>query len=92
MLDTSAPAVQQINLAAGWMLDGRYEDAMRAYHTIAERFPEHRGTAASQIGACCYFLGRFEEAIGWYERALEHGADPQMMQDNIEEARAALRG
>ncbi|MCB9620661.1 MAG: hypothetical protein H6724_14570 [Sandaracinus sp.] len=38
-LDTSAPDAQQINVAAGWMLDGRYEDAMRAYHQIAERFP-----------------------------------------------------
>ncbi|MCB9600928.1 MAG: tetratricopeptide repeat protein [Sandaracinus sp.] len=91
-LDTSAPDAQQINVAAGWMLDGRYEDATRAYHQIAERFPHHRGTAASQIGACCYFLGRFEEAIGWYEHALQHGADPRMMQDNIDEARAALRG
>ncbi len=90
--DTSHPVAQKINDAAGLLLDRRYEDAIVAYTAIAEAHPDHRDTAYSQIGAACYFLGRYQDALDWYEKALAHGADASTMRDNIEEAREALAG
>jgi hypothetical protein len=91
VVDTGAPRSQAINAAAALLLDKRYEEAIAAYRAVAEAYPEERGTAFSQIGAACYFLGRYAEAIQWYEQAAANGASPEQMRENIEEARAALR-
>ena len=88
--DTSDPVSTKINRAAGLLLNRRYEDAIVAYTAIAEVHPDRQDTAYSQIGAACYFLGRYQEAIDWYEKALAHGADASMMQDNIQEAQEAI--
>lgn len=90
-MDTSDALSQQINAAAGLMLDRRYEECIAAYQAIADAHPEQRGTAYGQIGAALYFLGRYEEAIQHYEQALALGEDPEGMRENIEEARQALR-
>ena len=81
---------QRVNEAAGLMLHKRYAESGQAWEAIARDFPEERGQAYSQMGVACYFTGRYADAIAWYEQALQHGADPSMMKDNIDEARAAL--
>jgi hypothetical protein len=81
---------QRVNEAAGLMLHKRYVESGQAWEAIARDFPEERGQAYSQMGVACYFTGRYADAIAWYEQALQHGADPSMMKDNIDEARAAL--
>lgn len=81
---------QRVNEAAGLMLQKRYAESGQAWEAIARDFPEERGQAYSQMGVACYFTGRYADAIAWYEQALQHGADPSMMKDNIDEARAAL--
>ena len=80
----------KINLAAQLLVGRHFEGAIQAYESIARDYPDEQATAQSQIGAAKYFLGRYEEAIGHYESARELGADPDMMQDNIDEAREAL--
>ncbi|MDQ3035527.1 MAG: tetratricopeptide repeat protein [Myxococcota bacterium] len=90
VLSSSDPVSMRINEAARLMTSGDYEACAAAYHAIAESHPEERGTCWSQIGAALYFMGRYEEAIQWYEAALREGADASDMRDNIDEARAAL--
>lgn len=82
----------QLNAAAQLMMAGAHEEAAGAFRGIADAHPEERGVCYSQVGAACYFVGRFEEAIGWYEAALREGADAAMMRDNIDEARRAITG
>ena len=80
----------KMNQASELLLSRQYAQAADAFRTIAEQHPEERGDCYGQVGAAIYFLGRYEEAIAWYEAALAAGADPSMMQDNIAEAREAL--
>lgn len=80
----------KINAAAQLLLQGDHRGAVRAYSAIAEQHPEERGTCESQIGAAYYFLGEYERAVTFYESAAQHGADEDMMNDNIEEAREAI--
>ncbi|MFT5353727.1 MAG: tetratricopeptide (TPR) repeat protein [Polyangiales bacterium] len=84
------PQSDAINAAALLMMDKRYEESAAAYHAIADRFPSEKATAHSQIGVACFFVGRYEEAIQWYESALEQGADASTMHDNIAEAKGKL--
>ena len=81
---------RRFNEAARWMMQKRYAESGQAWEAIARDFPEARGQAYSQMGVACYFTGRYADAIAWYEQALQHGADPSMMKDNIDEVRAAL--
>lgn len=80
-----------VNAAARLMMGGKYEEAIVAYRAIGEADASRRGLAAGQIGAACFFLGRYEEALTWYRNSAEWGEDPSMVRDNIEEAEAALR-
>lgn len=81
---------QKINAAARLLTSGAHQEAAEAYRTIAEAHPEERGTCYSQIGAALYFLKEYQTAIEWYKAAENHGADPRMMKDNIEEALEAI--
>jgi tetratricopeptide (TPR) repeat protein len=90
VLDTSDPVSQRLNAAAKLMLTGAYADAAAAFRQIAETHPEVRGDCFGNIGAAHYFVGRYDEAIAWYQAAIDAGADAQMMQDNIVEARQAI--
>ncbi len=90
LLDDRAPIHREFNEATGLLLDKRYHDAIAAFQAYAERFPERRGDSYGSIGAAHFFLGAYEEAIGWYRAAITHGADAQKMQENIAEAEAKL--
>lgn len=81
---------EKVNAAARLLLSRDYEGSIRAYQAIAVQHPERRGDCEGQIGAAHYFLGDYEAALSHYESARDHGADPDMMQDNIDEARQAL--
>ena len=80
----------KINLAARLMTSQQYELCIQAYEKIAQDHPAKQGTCESQIGVAYFFLGDYEKAIQFYKQALEHGADPEMMADNIAEAEEAL--
>lgn len=81
----------RVNQAAKLLVGKKYTEAIQAYQEVAQDFPDRAGVAASQIGAALYFLGRFDEAIAEYRRAVTLGESADMMRDNIEEAEAALR-
>jgi len=80
----------KVNAAARLMTSGQFEACIQAYEHIATAHPQELPTCESQIGAAYYFLGQYEKAIEYYQRALEHGADPEMMADNTQEAREAI--
>jgi tetratricopeptide (TPR) repeat protein len=80
-----------INAAAKLLVGGHYQEAIAAYTRIGEKWPERRDDCESQIGAAHFFLGEYEVAIQHYEEARKLGADPSMMEDNIVEARDAIK-
>lgn len=88
--DAGLPISQKMNAAARLMTGGAFKECVAAYEEIARQHPEAQGDCCGQIGAAYFFLGDYETAILYYEKALAHGADPSMMADNIEEAQEAL--
>ena len=82
--------VHDLNTAAGLLFEGQYEAAIEALGRIAEQDPGARSTCYGQIGSAMYFLGRYREAMQWYEAAIYHGADPERMGDAIAEAQRRL--
>jgi tetratricopeptide (TPR) repeat protein len=82
---------RDLNIAGGLLFDERYEEAIQVYRRIAEAHADARGICYAQIGSALYFLGRYREAIHWYEAAVLSGADPTTMGRNIAEAQQLLR-
>lgn len=80
-------AVALLDAAAALMRDGAVTRAMEAFHAIAAAFPAYRGVCLAQIGVGEHRLGHFHRAIQFYEAALKAGAEPSMMQDNLDAAR-----
>ena len=70
-------------LAALRFAEQRYEEAYRLYRTLAEITPDSAQTH-SNLGATLYYLGRSEDALRSFERALS--LDP-----DLEPARAGVR-
>ncbi len=73
----------KVNAAARLMTSGQFEACIQAYEHIATAHPQELPTCESQIGAAYYFLGQYEKAIEYYQRALEHGADPEMIKTSL---------
>lgn len=76
--------------AAKLMEARRFAESGAAYEAIIQTEPHHAAIAACQVGVAHFFLGNYERAIQWYEYAGKLGCDPQMVADNIEEARGVL--
>lgn len=81
-----------ITAASKMLLGGLYAEAIEAYRGIIKKYPELTGDCLGSIGAAYYFLGNFQRAITYYERAKAEGAPADVMDDNIAEAREALEG
>ena len=79
-----------VEIATHLLLRGNHENALEAFSTIGNQFPSQRALAAMNAGAACFGLGRYEEAIGWYELARNYGAPAPMIADNVAEAKQAL--
>ncbi|MCC7381111.1 MAG: hypothetical protein IT384_04740 [Deltaproteobacteria bacterium] len=84
------PEAAAFNAASALMLDQRFRETIEAYARLGEQYPERRGDCESQIGAAQYFLGELSQALDSYVRARDHGADQDMMDDNIWEVCEAL--
>ena len=80
----------KISAASRLLLGGAHQEAIAAYEQIASAHPDRIGICQIGIGAAHYFLGNYEIAIDFYERALANGEDPTTIDDNIEEARQAI--
>ncbi len=74
------------NDAARILMDGDFQGSIDAYRAFLEKYPERRASVDAQIGAALYFLQDYDAAIEHYVSAREHGADEDMMDDNIWEA------
>ncbi len=84
-------ATGRFNAAFGLIPNEKFQEAVTTFEALAREFPDRAGTAYGQSGAALYFLGRYEEAIVHYKRALELGEDRRMMSENILEAEEAIR-
>jgi tetratricopeptide (TPR) repeat protein len=84
-------ATARFNEAFRLIPNQKFAEAVTTFEALAREYPERAGTAYSQVGAALYFLGRYEEALVHYRRALELGKDVRTMNDNIVEAEEAIR-
>lgn len=76
--------------AALALLTGRrYVECIESLRQIGADHAELWGECLANMGAAYFFLGEFDKAIACYTQAIKHGADEEMMQDNIAEAREA---
>lgn len=57
-------------LATVLYLEGEYESAIRECQVVVDRVPHHFG-AWNGMGMCLFHLGRLEEAITCFQKALE---------------------
>jgi tetratricopeptide (TPR) repeat protein len=78
------------NKACALMLDQKFEETIAAYRAIARQFPGDEGLCESQVGVAHFFLGRHDEAIASYLKALDLGQDAAIMGENVFEACEAL--
>ncbi|MCC7540775.1 MAG: hypothetical protein IT379_31450 [Deltaproteobacteria bacterium] len=80
-----------------------YDDAIRAYQHILERFPEEGASTARSLGDCHLFqalyapsgptpahLPTLDTALRWYAHAVERGAATEHVEENFWEACRAL--
>lgn len=74
------------NRACALMLDQKFEETIVAYRAMARQFPADEGLCEAQIGAALFFLGRYDDAIAAYLKALALGQDAAMMAENVFEA------
>jgi len=62
----------KFNVAAQLMRIGEFELCIDAYENIAKQHPKRAEECESQIGAALYFLGRYDEAMNYYNKAHMH--------------------
>jgi hypothetical protein len=79
-----------INAAARLLVGKKFREAIVAYTSIGKRYPVQRGVCEGQIGAAHFFLGEYENALAHYMAAKQLGEDAAMMDENINEALAAM--
>lgn len=87
---TGADAAAKKLAAATAMLTGRrYAECIESLRRIGADHPDRWADCLAGMGAAYFFLGEFDKAIACYSQAIKHGADEEMMRDNIAEAREA---
>jgi len=65
-------AIDKLNVAAQLLSSGKFELSIEAYEKIALQYPKKAEDCESQIGAALYFLGRYDEAMSYYNKQLSH--------------------
>lgn len=76
---------------ADWLLlEDNYNGAIALYDRIAADHPDEIGVCLRCVGAAHYFLGNYETAIEFYQKALASGEDADMIAADISEAHDAI--
>jgi tetratricopeptide (TPR) repeat protein len=76
---------------ADWLLfEKNHDGAIALYDRIAADHPAETGFCLRSIGTVHYFLGNYETAIDFYQKALAEGEDPEIIAADISEARDAI--
>jgi len=78
-----------VNYACRLLTKGHYEACITAFENIMAKAPSKKGTCENQIGAACFFLNKYPEAIEHYLLALEYNFDLEMLDYNVWEAAEA---
>ncbi|MEO1299940.1 MAG: hypothetical protein AAFW75_30055 [Cyanobacteria bacterium J06636_16] len=78
------------NAATELLISQAFRESITAHTKLLEKYPNRKGHCQSQIGAAYYFLEDYPLAINFYVAARKHGADAEMMDDNIWEACEAI--
>lgn len=74
---------KQLCAASRLFVSRDYEGACDAYAALLRRRPELRHYCELQMGAAYYHMGNFEKALQCFTAARVHGADENMIDDNI---------
>lgn len=77
---------QMLRASASEMMQGRYEAAIKINQEMLQKFPDMRGSALSNIGACRSLQGRYREAVEYYLKSREVDGDSSSLEENILEA------
>lgn len=77
-------------LAYNFFENKKFDKSIETFKLLSEVYPNNKGYYLSQMGLSYYFLDDYVKAIEIYNNALKHGADTQMIDDNIWEATEAL--
>lgn len=80
----------KISTADWLLLENNHNGAIALYDRIAVDHPDRIGFCLRSIGAAHYFLGDYETAIEFYEKALGRGEDAEIIAADIAEARDAI--
>ena len=68
------PDEQRHNLAFAHRQLGQHDQALRRYKEILERSPTDL-PALNGVGLAYHYLTQYEEAVEWYDRAIDHNPD-----------------
>ncbi len=76
------------NQACRLIPQGRYTEAITLFESVHKHSTDdyEKGSCESQIGACHFFLGDFENALEFYTRSFHSGYDKNVVDFNIWEA------
>ncbi|MCB9742834.1 MAG: tetratricopeptide repeat protein [Alphaproteobacteria bacterium] len=85
----TTPSEVAFHEATQVMLRGDHQEALELFASVAGRWPEKRAAALLSMGACSFWLKRYDEAIEFYTQAGEAGAPEEMVAANIAEAEEA---
>lgn len=64
---------KETNKAAQLLVNQRFDEAIKAYMDLCEKYSHSRGLFESQIGAAYFFKDDFETAVEYYLKSMEHG-------------------
>jgi tetratricopeptide (TPR) repeat protein len=86
----SADFGAKVSTADWLMLENNHKGAIALYDQIAIDHPQEAAICLRCVGAAHYFLGNFETAIEFYQKALAAGEDAEIIAADIDEARDAI--
>lgn len=64
---------KEINKAAQLLVNQQFDEAIKAYESLCEKYPNSRGIYESQIGAAFFFKNDYHTAVEYYLKSMDHG-------------------
>lgn len=76
--------------AIALVITGQTRAGIEAWRSIADDFPDERGSALQQVGACYHLQKAWPEALASYQAAIDAGFPAEDIEDSIAEIKAVM--